>query len=331
MGSIVKSIGKAIKKVGKGLKKVVKKIGPALLVAAAVYAGVAFYGAGTMAGGLGSLSTSNFSAGLTKIGQGISGFASGLFNPAGASTGVGTGIGTAAGSVGSAGATVGDLTGTIAGMSGVTGKAPMTLDATAYARQLVAGGGNIAAGQTALAGASKEMISKWTSLNLGTGTAGGMTTGDALAYMTKCNMVQTGLSAVAGIFAGKDEAKQAQLNREHEEKLIQMRLDADKAAQEKMYAYGGAQSPEQKSFLAQNPGWLSTHPSTRATGTRGLMSQSAMPIQQQNIGQPTFGRQAPKNIAYSSPSGSPISGKSQGLIERGTSNSFNPNALRRYS
>ena len=60
MGSIVKSIGKAIKKVGKGLKKVVKKIGPALLVAAAVYAGVAFYGAGSMAGGLGSLSTTNF-------------------------------------------------------------------------------------------------------------------------------------------------------------------------------------------------------------------------------------------------------------------------------
>ena len=44
MGSIVKSIGKVIKKIGKGLKKVIKKIGPALLVAAAVYAGVAFYG-----------------------------------------------------------------------------------------------------------------------------------------------------------------------------------------------------------------------------------------------------------------------------------------------
>ena len=330
MGSIVKSIGKAIKKVGKGLKKVVKKIGPALLVAAAVYAGVAFYGAGSMAGGLGSLSTSNFSAGLTKIGQGIGSFTSGLFNPAGASTGVGT----AAGStplVGSAGATVGDLTGTIAGMSGVTGSAPMTLDATAYARQLVAGGGNQVAGKAALAGSSKAMISKWTSLNLGTGTAGGMTTGDALAYMTRWNMVQTGLSAVAGIFAGKDEAKQAQLNREQEEKLLQMRLDADKAAQEKLYAYGAAQTPEQKSWLAQNPGWLSTHPSTRAPTTRGLMSQSAMPIQQQSIGQPTFGRQAPKNIAYSPPSGSPFSGKKQGLIEQGTAQSFNPNALRRYS
>ena len=45
MGKIVKSIGKAIKKVGKGLKKIIKKIGPVLLIAAAVYAGVAFYGA----------------------------------------------------------------------------------------------------------------------------------------------------------------------------------------------------------------------------------------------------------------------------------------------
>ena len=328
MGSIVKSIGKAIKKVGKGLKKVVKKIGPALLVAAAVYAGVAFYGAGSMAGGLGSLSTTNFSAGLTKIGQGISGFTSGLFNPAGASTGVGTGIGTAAGStplIGSAGTTVGDLTGTLAGMRG------NTLDATVRARQLVAGGGNMAAGQSALAGSSQAMISKWMGLNLGTGATGGMTTGDALAYMTKWNMAQTGLSALAGIYGGKDAEKQAQLTIEHEEKIVQMRIDADKAADEKRYAYGAAQTPEQKSWLAQNPGWLSTHPSTRAPGTRGLMSQSAMPIQQQSIGEPTFGRQAPKNIAYSSPSGSPISGKSQGLIERGTSNSFNPNALRRYS
>ena len=50
MGSIVKSIGKTIKKIGKGLKKIIKKIGPALLVAAAVYAGVAFYGS-TLTGG----------------------------------------------------------------------------------------------------------------------------------------------------------------------------------------------------------------------------------------------------------------------------------------
>ena len=309
MGSIVKSIGKAIKKVGKGLKKVVKKIGPALLVAAAVYAGVAFYGAGSMAGGLGSLSTSNFSAGLTRIGQGISGFASGLFNPAGASTGSATGIG-AASPTSQALFSAGNLSG---------GSGNITIPATS--------GSAFRSSVTSQAGA--QALSKWvTAANT---PSSGMTTGDALAYMTKWNAIQTGAGMLAGVFAGKEESKQAQLNREHEEKLIQMRIDADKAADEKRYAYGGAQTPEQKSWLAQNPGWLSTHPSTRAPGTRGLMSQSAMPIQQQNIGQPTFGRQAPKNIAYSSPSGSPFSGKKQGLIEQGTAQSFNPNALRRYS
>jgi hypothetical protein len=308
MGSIVKSIGKAIKKVGKGLKKVVKKIGPALLVAAAVYAGVAFYGAGSMAGGLGSLSTTNFSAGLTKIGQGIGSFTSGLFNPAGASTGVGTGM------AGSPTSQALFSAGTAGGTSGNIGIG--TTSAGAFTGSV-----------TSQAGA--QALSKWvTAANT---PSSGMTTGDALAYMTKWNMIQTGLSAVAGIYGGKDAEKQAQLTREHEEKLIQMRIDADKAADEKRYAYGAAQTPEQKSWLAQNPGWLSTHPSTRAPGTRGLMSQSAMPIQQQNIGQPTFGRQAPKNISYSPPSGSPFSGKKQGLIEQGTAQSFNPNALRRYS
>jgi hypothetical protein len=301
MGSIVKSIGKAIKKVGKGLKKVVKKIGPALLVAAAVYAGVAFYGAGSMAGGLGSLSTSNFSAGLTKIGQGISGFASGMFNPAGAATGATNVAGNVMG--------VGAKSSMIGGAMTASGASSSAV-----------------AGATANALSGNAIVNKWVST-----ANSGMTTGDALAYMTKWNMVQTGLSAVAGIFAGKDEAKQAQMNREHEEKLLQMRLDADKAELEKTYAYGAAQTPEQKSWLAQNPGWLSTHPSTRAPGTRGLLSQTAMPIQQQSIGQPTFGRQAPKNIAYSSPSGSPFSGRKQGLIEQGTAQSFNPNALRRYS
>jgi len=325
MGSIVKSIGKAIKKVGKGLKKIIKKIGPALLVAAAVYAGVAFYGAGSMAGGLGSLSTSNFSAGLTKIGQGISGFASGLFNPAGSATGLGTASSTGLASAG--GSTVGSLTNQLAGMSGVTGSAPMSLDSISGARNLVAGAQGLST-----AGASRDVISKWMGLNLTTGGSRGMTTGDALKYMTRWNMVQTAASMWAASGAGEEASQQAQLNREQEEKLLQMRLDAEKAADEKRYAYGAAQTPEQKEWLTQNPGWLATHPSTRAPAqTRGLMSQSAMPIQQQNIGQPTFGRQAPKNIAYSSPSGSPFTGTKQGLINRGTTESFNPNALRRYT
>ena len=79
MGSIVKSIGKAIKKVAKGIKKVIKKIGPALIIAAAVYAGVAFYGS-TLAGASGAtLGPSNFMNGLSQIGTGIKNF----FSPTG--------------------------------------------------------------------------------------------------------------------------------------------------------------------------------------------------------------------------------------------------------
>ena len=308
MGSIVKSIGKAIKKVGKGLKKIVKKIGPALLVAAAVYAGVAFYGAGSMAGGLGSLSTSNFSAGLTRIGQGIGSFTSGLFNPVG--TGPLTGAANVAGGASS-----------LAGSAAVTGGFLETGANTAgslFGADM--GGGSAAVGNSIV----KEFVN--------VSQKRGMTTGDALKYMTRWNMVQTAASMWAASGAGEEASQQAQLNREQEEKLLQMRLDAEKAADEKRYAYGAAQTPEQKEWLTQNPGWLAAHPTTRAPAqTRGLLARGAMPIQQQNIGQPTFGRQAPKNISYSSPSGSPFTRKPQGLIERGTSDSFNPNALRRYT
>ncbi len=77
MGGIVKSIGKTIKKIGKGISKFIKKIGPALILAAAVWAGVSVFGAfsqGTLAGGgifKSIFSTQNFGAGLTAIGKGI--------------------------------------------------------------------------------------------------------------------------------------------------------------------------------------------------------------------------------------------------------------------
>jgi len=80
MGGIVKSIGRAIKKVGKGLSKLIKKIAPALIIAAAVWAGVAVLGAhslGTLAteGIRGSIfSAGNFGAGLGTIGRGIGNF-----------------------------------------------------------------------------------------------------------------------------------------------------------------------------------------------------------------------------------------------------------------
>ena len=77
MGSIVKSIGKTIKKIGKGISKLIKKIGPALILAAAIWAGVAVFGAfssGTLASGgifKSIFSTQNFGAGLTAIGKGL--------------------------------------------------------------------------------------------------------------------------------------------------------------------------------------------------------------------------------------------------------------------
>ena len=77
MGGIVKSIGKTIKKIGKGISKFIKKIGPALILAAAIWAGVSVFGAfsqGTLASGgifKSIFSTQNFGAGLTAIGKGI--------------------------------------------------------------------------------------------------------------------------------------------------------------------------------------------------------------------------------------------------------------------
>ena len=77
MGGIVKSIGKTVKKIGKGISKFIKKIGPALILAAAVWAGVSVFGAfsqGTLASGgifKSIFSTQNFGAGLTAIGKGI--------------------------------------------------------------------------------------------------------------------------------------------------------------------------------------------------------------------------------------------------------------------
>jgi len=310
MGSIVKSVGKAIKKVGKGLKKVIKKIGPALLIAAAVYTGVAFYGAGTMAGGMGSLSTANFSEGLARIGQGIGGFASGLFSPSGS----GAGVTNVAGNV-----------------MGVGAKSSM-IGGTMTAR---GASSSAVAGATANALSGNAIVNKW--VNVSNTPSSGMTTGDALAYMTKWNMVQGGLEAWAASGRGKEESRQAEINRDHELQLLQMRLEMeetlareglewDKEKMEAMYSYGG---PSKKSGATQNKNWLSTHPATMAPAqTRGLLTQGAMPIQQ--IGEPTFGRQAPKNISYGGASGSPYSRKPQGLIEKGTAGEFNPNSIRRY-
>lgn len=265
MGSVVKSIGKAIKKVAKGIKKVIKKIGPALIVAAAVWMGVSALGAGvTGASGFG---VSNFQAGLGKIGSGISGF----FSPGGGQM----------------------VTQTLG--QGTAGQA--TLDATAAA-------------SSGTASVAKKFV----------GANMNMSTGDALIYMTKMNMLSTGVQMVAG-FLDDSEEKQ---------------LQAEKEAREHKYAYGAARTDEQKTWLEANPDWMSTHPALMPSPNipSGMQTQLAatteqtpfttatqpqMPMMQQ-IGQPTLGRQTTKNFETAIPR---VAGPNQGgMISKGSQRRF---------
>ena len=298
MGSVVKSIGKTIKKIGKGLKKIIKKIGPALLVAAAVYAGVAFYGASIT--GVSGLGTANFSQGLSSMGQKLMGF----FSPTGTAP-----------VVGQAGAAVPAVTqaaglGAAGNVSVAAGTAAMTGPGTVMGS---AGAGTVA---------SANVIKSFTSA-----VAGGMTSGDALVYMTKMNMLATGAKMVAGFF---DKSEQDQ--REHEEKLLSMR-----------YAFGKPMNDEQKAFKAANPDWIGQHPAMQSQdlySSPNLMQSQAMAnlptqetvpspyVQQQTIGQPTFGRQGAG--AYGTTATKAFAGTTPGLIKQGTQGVFNPVKQRGY-
>ena len=270
MGSIVKSIGKTIKKVGKGLKKVIKKIGPALIVAAAVWMGVAALGAG--ATGASGFGVSNFQAGLGRIGSGISGFLS----PAGG------------------GQTITQTLG-----QGTAGQA--TLDATA-----------------AVNTGSATTVKKFVGANMG------MSTGDALIYMTKMNMLATGVQMAAGFL---DDS---------EEKMLEAERAAERESREHRYAYGAARTDEQKSWLETNPDWMSTHPSLmpRPTVPTGLQAQTIASTEQspfttapqpqmpmmQKIGEPTMGRQTTKYFETGLPK---VAGpNTNGMISRGSQRRF---------
>ena len=80
MGGIVKSIGRAVKKIGGGLKKFVRKVLPKVVLAAAIWAGVAMLGAGGMTGAFTSATgafdfgAANFMKGLSTIGTAAKGF-----------------------------------------------------------------------------------------------------------------------------------------------------------------------------------------------------------------------------------------------------------------
>ena len=285
MGSIVKSIGKVIKKIGKGLKKVIKKIGPALLVAAAVYAGVAFYGASVT--GVSGLGTANFSQGLASMGQKLMGF----FSP--------TGTTQVAGTMATPG------TAYTAGMTGTGFQYGTTLSG--------AGGAAITGPETMAAfNPAKTLMSS---------VAGGMTSGDALVYMTKMNMLATGVKMVAGFFDKSEEEQ-----RQHEKELLSMK-----------YAFGKPMTDEQKAFKAEHPDWISEHAAMQTQDLysspnqmqtqmyASLPTQATTPspyVQQQTIGQPTFGRQSTR--AYGKPAPKAFAGTTPGLIKQGTQGFVDP-------
>ena len=307
MGSVVKSIGKVFKKIGKGIKKIVKKIGPALLIAAAVYVGVAFYAA-SLNGvtGIGSLAPSNFMTGLTKMTAGVKNFfmpqTGGVTQAAGAATqaaGVGTQAGAAASQLGAAG-----NVGIEAGTAAMTG--PGTIMGSAGASTAMANAGTVIP-------------------RLASSVAGGMTTGDALVYMQKMNMLSMGLKFGAGLF---DDSEKNQM--EHEKSLLSMK-----------YAFGKPMTDEQKAFKEANPDWIAQHPSMQGqdlyTSPNLMQSQTmaSLPtqgttpspyVQQQTIGQPTLGRQ--KAGQYGPRPQKTFTGGQQGLITKGSPQTFDPNRQR---
>ena len=306
MGSIVKSIGKAIKKVAKGIKKIIKKIGPVLIIAAAVYAGVAFYGSTLATASGATLGTSNFMSGLSAIGGKITSF----FSPtAGAVTGAAPAVGVAAAPAATTAAAA--LTGPEL-FAGYTGQAAIGATATAATAGL----------------AASQVVPMYAS-----SVAGGMSTGQALVYMTKMNMLSTGVSMVAG-FLDDSEEKQMQ----HDKELLAMR-----------YAYGKPMTDEQKAWKAQNPNWISEHPAITGTQAPPMRTASAantfasqamanLPtetvppspyVQQQRIGQPTFGRGSTRQ--FETPAPRTMASKGPGLITKAAQGQFNPNQQRRYS
>jgi len=292
MGSIVKSIGKVIKKIGKGLKKVIKKIGPALLIAAAVYAGVAFYGSTLATASGATLGTANFSSGLASMGSKLMGF----FSP--------TGTAQVAGQAGAAVTQAGAAQVAGAGLTGT---------------ELFAGyTGQAGVGATATTNVVKRIIGA---------VAGGMTSGDALVYMTKMNMLATGVKMVAGFFDKSEEEQ-----RQHEKELLSMK-----------YAFGKPMGEEQEAYLAANPNWITEHPAMQqqdlysspnlmqSQAMANLPTQETVPspyVMQQRIGQPTFGRQGTREYGTSTPKA--LAGTRPGLITKGTQSVFKPDRTRGF-
>ena len=210
------------------------------------------------------------------------------------------------------------------------GQAGAAVPAATQAAGLGAAGNvSVAAGTAAMTGpgtvmgsagagtvASANVIKSFTSA-----VAGGMTSGDALGYMTKMNMLGTGVKMVAGFFDKSEEEQRA-----HERELLSMK-----------YAFGKPMTDEQKAFKAANPDWIGQHAAMQSQdlySSPNLMQSQAMAnlptqetvpspyVQQQTIGQPTFGRQGAG--AYGTTAPKAFAGTTPGLIKKGTQGFVDP-------
>jgi len=355
MGGIVKSIGKAIKKVGQGIKKVVKKIGPALIVAAAVYTGVALIGAGGFTG-IGSLAPSNFGLGLTRISQGFqSVLGIGAEVPPGptgtglsstAATPFSSALGETAGGVST---TLADAGGSVIADAGVpttladAGATGMTFPMSTVTSSIADAGvptGVMSNIPAAVEGAGAASPSSWIQLvkDFVMPNLEDMTTGEALAYMTKMNMLITGFSSSINLFNNKEmdllelqmahDIKLQEMREEHEKNLLETRIAHESAMEESGSSYGApseGQAPVDWTTYFSGGGYSSGGSSSQAQQStqmpRQLASNAALPAisnqalgraQYQSIGQPTIGRQTTRNFETAAPR---ISGvRSPGII-----------------
>ena len=199
MGSIVKSIGKTIKKIGKGISKFIKKIGPALILAAAVWTGVSMLGAGGFSG-IGTFSGANFMKGLTTIGSSAKSFFMPQMGPSESFT---------------------DYKQRVGGAS--------------------ARGGGPAPSDSQMRSDYAKNISQ------------GMTTGDALAYMTKMNLFSTGVKAVGGLLEESPREKDERLAKTLQEKMSGVDLGPSTSGPMDQYKSGAMmREPSEPTFGRQS-------------------------------------------------------------------------------
>jgi len=157
--------------------------------------------------------------------------------------------------------------------------------------------------------------------------SGGMTTGEALVYISKMNWAATGAKIAAGLLNNSEQEQ-----RQHEKELLSTR-----------YAYGKPSNEEQEAYLAANPNWIGEHPAMQQQdlySSSNLMQSEAMAslptlgttpspyVQQQTIGQPTFGRKGTREYGPSTPKA--LAGTKSGLITKGTQSVFKPDRTRGF-